>query len=289
MTARDDRARARAAASPGRAPAAFLRRLALGLLPFLAVASVLLYLLPDRTDALFAWTIDPAMTAMLLGSAYVGGIWFFGATLRTGDWRAVRRGMPAVLVFATLLLVATLSHLDRFHAGHVSFVAWIALYLASPPLVLVAMALHRGADDGSDAPHEHRIARPVRLALGTLGLGGVVVGLALFLAPPALVAAWPWALTPLTAQVVGAVLTLPGVVDLQLLVDGRWSAFRTVFQAQLVSLACIVGAVALRRADLHLSTPGGIAFVVGIGVAAVAYAAVYVHAERRARRPGGDV
>jgi hypothetical protein len=56
-----------------------------------------------------------------------------------------------------------------------------------------------------------------------------------------------------------------------------------------VSLACIVGAVALRRADLHLSTPGGIALVVGIVGAAAAYAAVYIHAERRARRPGGDV
>jgi hypothetical protein len=265
------------------APPAFLRGLSLGLLPFLLVAAVLLYALPGHTDALFAWTIDPPMTAMLLGSAYVGGIRFFASALTTRSWRAVRRGMPAVLVFATLLLVATLAHLDRFHAGHVSFVAWIALYVAAPPLVVVAMALHRGADDGSDAPREHRVALPVRLVLAALGLAAVGMGTALFLAPPALVAAWPWALTPLTAQVVGAVLTLPGIVNLQLLVDPRWSAFRTVFQAQLVSLACIVVALAIRHDDLRLATPGGILFVAGIGASAVAYAALYVHGERRMR------
>ncbi|MBF4629630.1 hypothetical protein ITJ42_00180 [Clavibacter michiganensis subsp. phaseoli] len=264
------------------AAATYHRALALALLPFLVAASFMLYVLPRDTGTLFAWTIDPPITAMLLGSAYVGGIWFFGASTRTGSWRAVRRGMPAVLVFASLLLIATLMHLDRFHAGHPSFIAWSALYLTAPVLVLIEIRLHRGEDVGADAPREHRIALPVRVALAVLGLGSLAAGLTLFLAPVLALTAWPWALTPLTAQVVGAVLTLPGVVNLQLLTDSRWSAFRTVFQAQLVSLAFIIGALVLGRGDLS-STPGAVAFAAGIGLTALAYVLLYVYCEARLR------
>ncbi|SMH42819.1 hypothetical protein SAMN06295885_2070 [Rathayibacter oskolensis] len=269
------------------AVAVYHRSLALVLLPFLVVASFLLYVLPGETDTLFAWTIEPPLTAMLLGSAYLGGIWFFGASTRVGSWRAVRRGMPAVLVFASLLLAATLQHLDRFHAGHPSFIAWIALYLVAPVFVLIEIRLHRRVDDGSDAPREYRIPLPLRVMLATLGLIVTAAGLALFLAPALVLDAWPWALTPLTAQVIGAVLTLPGVVNAHLLIDARWSAFRTVFQAQLFSLVFIIGALLVTGKELG-ETPGAVALPTFIGIAALAYASFYIHCETRIATPGAS-
>ncbi|MEG9248468.1 hypothetical protein V6S67_10255 [Arthrobacter sp. Soc17.1.1.1] len=267
------------------AASTYTRVLAVAILPFLMVATVLLYLLPRDTDSLFAWTIDPPMTAMFLASAYLGGIWFFSAAARPGNWRAVRRGMPAVFVFASLLLVATLLHLDRFHAGHISFVTWLVLYLTTPALVLLAMVLNRGADDGSDAPLEYHLGLPVRIVLALVGLVALVVGVTLFVNPQLFLSSWPWTLTPLTARVVGAALTLPGVVNLALLVDPRWSAFRTVFQAQLFSLVFIIGALILSRGDFDQGSPGAIAFQSGIAVSVVAYAALYAYCERRRQPP----
>ena len=47
------------------------RALALFIVPFLLVAFVILYVFPDDTGRLFAWTIKPTMTAMVLASAYL--------------------------------------------------------------------------------------------------------------------------------------------------------------------------------------------------------------------------
>ena len=104
------------------------RWLAAALLPFLAVAFALLYVWPDRTDRLFAWTVRPDMTAMMLAAAYFGGLFFFWRVTCETHWHRVQIGFPAVLSFAALLSVATALHWDRFHPGHISFIAWASLY-----------------------------------------------------------------------------------------------------------------------------------------------------------------
>lgn len=258
------------------------RWLALLILPFLAVASVLLYLLPTETERLFAWTIEPPLTAMLLGSAYVGGIWFFVHVVWQGRWHRVRRGFPAVIVFAGLAGVATLLHIDRFHAGHVSFITWLVLYLTTPFLVLAALLANRRSDDGLAEEGDFRIPFRVRAAFGSLGVLALLIGLALFLIPQAFLSTWAWDLTPLTARIVGAVLTLPGMVNLWLFVDERWSAFRWIYQAQLFSLSLIAIALVVARGDLAWSRPIAPLFVTGIVLSLVGYAAFYRWCERHA-------
>jgi len=256
------------------------RIVAVVVLPFLAVAVVLLYLLPDRTDATFAWTIEPPFTAMFLGAAYLGGIVFFVHALRTDRWHRVKYGFPAVLVFATMLAVATLVHLDRFHAGHISFVAWLTLYLTTPVLVVVAMLRNWRADPKTLEARDYAIGRGPRITVAVVGVLAAACGLALFVDPTVLVDEWAWPLTPLTGRVVGAILTLPGAVNVWLLVDGRWSAFRRVFQAELVSLAAIAAAILVRAGDIAWDRPAGTAFVIGIGLSLVAFAVFYAHCER---------
>ena len=106
----------------------------------------------------------------------------------------------------------------------------------------------------------------------------------LFIAPSLLIGAWAWEVTPLTARVVGAVLTLPGLVNVWMLWDARWSAFRRVFQAQLVSLACILLAIAVRIGDFHWDRPSAGLFAGGIVASAIVYTAFYVSLERRRTR-----
>ena len=52
------------------------------IIPFLVAAFVILYLLPDSTDRLFAWMIMPRMSALLMGAGYASGIYFFTRVLR---------------------------------------------------------------------------------------------------------------------------------------------------------------------------------------------------------------
>ena len=261
----------------------YTKWVALIIIPFLVVAWVLLYLLPGDTEQLFAWTIMPPLTAMFLASAYLGGIVFFINVLRPNTWHRVRHGFPAVLVFATLLSLATFLHWDRFHHGHISFIVWVTLYVVTPFLVLGVLILNRGQDPGVPDRRDYALPLVVRVVLAVIGLCALVAGLFLFFSPQQTIAVWAWPLTPLTARVAGAVLTLPGLVNVWMLWDARWSAFRWVFQAQLASLVFIVAALALRRDDLLWERPSAALFVGGMIFSLVAYAGFYIWCDARAR------
>ncbi|WP_345762566.1 hypothetical protein [Diaminobutyricibacter sp. McL0608] len=261
----------------------YTKWVALIIIPFLVVAWVLLYLLPGDTEQLFAWTIMPPLTAMFLASAYLGGIVFFINVLRPNTWHRVRHGFPAVLVFATLLSIATFLHWDRFHPGHISFIVWVTLYVVTPFLVLAVLILNRGQDPGVPDERDYALPLVVRVVLAVIGLCALVAGLFLFFSPQQTIAVWAWLLTPLTARVAGAVLTLPGVVNVWMLWDARWSAFRWVFQAQLASLVFIVAALGLRRDDLLWERPSAALFVGGMIFSLVAYAGFYIWCDARAR------
>lgn len=256
------------------------RLLAYVIIPFLAAAAFLLLALPGGTEQHFAWTIQPPITAMLLGSAYAGGIWFFSQVAVQRGWHRVRHGFPAVLVFASLVSASTFLHWDRFHFGHISFVTWVVLYATTPLFVLLTMIANHGEDDGAREPGEVAIPAPWRWTLALVGAAASVTGLVLFALPELLIGTWAWEVTPLTARIVGAVLTLPGFVNIWMLRDERWSAFRQVFQAQLVSLACIVLALAVRSGDLEWERPSAWLFTAGILASAAVYVAFYVSLER---------
>jgi len=279
----DPRTRARARQGAGALDRVlpYTRVVAYVIIPFLVVAAFLLLVLPGGTEQHFAWTINPPVTAMLLGSAYAGGIWFFVQVATQRHWHRVRHGFPAVLVFASLLAAATFLHWDRFHFGHVSFITWVVLYVTTPVLVLIAIVLELREDDGAPEADELTIPGLWRYVLALVGAVASVTGLVLFAVPSLLIGVWAWEVTPLTARIVGAVLTLPGLVNIWMLWDSRWSAFRRVFQAQLVSLACIVLAIVVRFGDLEWERPAAWLFTIGIAVSAAVYLVFYISLERR--------
>ncbi|MFF1877002.1 hypothetical protein [Leifsonia sp. NPDC058230] len=254
------------------------------IVPFLVAAFVLLYGFPTRTDELFAWTINPPLTAMFLASAYAGGIWFFVQVVRPNRWHHVRYGFPAVFVFATLLAISTFIHLDKFHFGHISFIVWITLYIVTPFLVFAAMIANAPADPRTPEERDVRIPTFMRILLAVVGLAALATGIFLFVVPQVAIDVWAWPLTPLTARVCGAILTLPGLVNVWMLGDSRWSAFRQMFQAQLASLVFIAGALAIRNGDLDWTRPSTPMFVIGIAVSFVVYAAFYLWCETALRR-----
>src|SRR5207302_5845175 len=130
------------------------RWLAALIIPFLVVAFIILYFWPHDTDKLFAWTIKPAMTPMMLAAAYAGGIYFFTRVVLAKRWHLVKLGFLPVTTFATLLGIATLLHWNRFNHSHISFFTWTALYFTTPFLVFAAWLRNRMTDPETAEPDE---------------------------------------------------------------------------------------------------------------------------------------
>lgn len=221
------------------------RALSAFIVPFLVVAFVVLYGFPGDTDRLFAWTIKPPMTPMTLGAVYLGGAYFFVRAFRATAWHTVKSGFVAVGTFASLMGVATILHWDRFNHDHVAFWLWGGLYFTTPFLVWgVWLANRRRAT--SAAPEDLVLPPAARMIMGFTGVLAVTAGLFLFLLPERSVDVWPWALTPLTARVLGAVFML-GIAGLGVYADPRWSAARIMLQVQVFMLALILLAAARAR------------------------------------------
>jgi drug/metabolite transporter (DMT)-like permease len=208
---------------------------------------------------------------MVLASAYLGGFWFFVCVLRERRWAAVKLGFPAVALFATLLGVATVVHWEKFSHGHVAFWLWAGLYLTAPFLVAGAWVANTSvsAPPGDD---EDRLGVVARWAVGAVGLGALVTGMAMFLSPATMMPIWPWALTPLTCRVVGAIFCL-GSAGLGVVRDPRWVTVRLMLQVEVLMVA-LMGVAAVRARDelltgrplTRLMLVGFVAVLVGSGV-----------------------
>lgn len=221
--------------------------------PFLIVAFVVLYGFPADTERLFAWTIHPTMTPMVLASAYFGGFYFFVRALWESRWATLRLGMLSVALFATLLGVATIIHWDKFNHQHFAFWLWAGLYFTAPFLVSLAYLANRRYRAPS-RPDEARLSRATRWMVGLVGLAALATGITMFLSPTTMIAVWPWALTPLTSRVVGAIFCL-GAAGIGTLVDARWLTIRLMVQVEALMIALVLVAALRARAEFATDRP----------------------------------
>ena len=172
-------------------------------MPFLVIGSTLLYVWPGETERLFAWTIKPELTPLLMGAGYASGVVFFLFVARSKRWLEVSFGFVGITVFATLMGIATILHWEKFNHDHITFFGWTravrdhtvprarTVVLQRPVATRPVTARRGGAAAG-------------RVALGVIGSTFFVVGLVIFVKPSLAVEHWPWDVTPLTARVVGA-------------------------------------------------------------------------------------
>lgn len=189
---------------------------------------ITLNLLPERTDRFFAWTISPPLTAAFLGAGYWASFILEYLASREGLWARGRIAVPAVLVFTTLTLIATLLHIDRFHLGakfpvftQIGTWVWLAVYALVPPLMLVLWLLQLRVR-GDDPPRQAPIHGWMRALIGLQAGVMLALGLGLFLAPLTIGTIWPWKLTALTGRAIGAWLLGLGVGAAQVVWENDW-------------------------------------------------------------------
>lgn len=260
------------------------RVLAFVLVPILVTAFVILYGFPADTGRLFAWTIRPTLTPMVLASAYLGGAWFFVRVTRERRWARVGAGLLSVTLFATLLGVATVIHWDRFNHGHVAFWLWATLYLVAPFLVLAAWVANTQVA-ATPRPDELRLGPGARVVVAAGGGLALAQGLLMFAFPSLVIPVWPWLLTPLTCRVVGAVFCL-GSAGLVVLRDSRWVRLRLMVEVEVVMLTLILVGAVRARADLYADRPLTWLLLAGFAATLVASLVLWRAMARRERMPG---
>lgn len=186
-----------------------------------------LYILSERTDHYFSWTILPPMTAAFFGACFWTAAIIAFLASRQRIWIQARIAGPVILSFTILTLIATLLHLEKFHFSSPDAVArgaawvWMILYVTVPPVTLVLLPLQLRSR-GQNPARSKSLPRWLRVALAIQAGGLVVVGLVLFLAPQT-AAFWPWKLSPLTAQVTGGWLLAIGGAAAQTWWENDWS------------------------------------------------------------------
>jgi len=220
-----------------------------------ALATHQLLVLGGHTDRFWPWTISSGATLGFLAAAYGAGFLLSVLSLRQRSWTHVRVAVATVTVFAFLTLLATIIHGHRLHLADPDLAArgaawfWLAVYVAVP---LIGVAVIGRQEQGR--PRRDVVRRPLpaglRLALAGQGLVLLVAGAILFLGGASwhhgmsTIGIWPWQVTPLSAQVLGAWLVAFGVGAGLVLAERDLSRLRvpaiayTAFGAfQLVSLA----------------------------------------------------
>ncbi len=270
-----------AATAPTAATTPGMRRI-LWIAGLLVLAQSLpLTLLTTRTDRFFAWTIDVPLTAAFLGAGYAAATVLEIVAARQAAWARTRTAVPGVLVFTTLTLLVTLLHLDRFHLADVDLLtrtvtwAWLVIYVVVPPALALTWWRQSRTGGGpvpADVPGR-TLPTALRHGLGLQGLVMGVLGLLLLVLPADGARLWPWPLTVLTAQAVGAWLVGLAVLALDLWRADRLGAGVAALPACLLLAVLQLVAVARFRATLEwgdLATWLYLAFLLSLGAVGVA-------------------
>lgn len=187
--------------------------------------ALILILLPERTDSLFFWPINPPINAGLFGALYLGGAAAVFLAVWRNTWERARYLVPILVTAGIAITAVTFVHLDKFSGGF-RLIYWMVVYVGAPLLALVIYVdqERRGADWDVLVP-----VRPLTRRIATAT--GVVVaaaGLALILWPHTAVAGWPWPNTPLMVRIFAAWFIAFGAGLLWFQVERDWRRLQQI-------------------------------------------------------------
>jgi len=231
-------------------------------------AGFALFVLTASTETLFAWTIGSRLTTAFLGAAYWASLPVAFLTARQKVWGRTRAIVPPIFVFTTVMFIATVLHLDKFHLGPPSpgytiglTWFWLIIYGGLPPALLIIWILQLRARSDE---FERKVPFPgwLRIGLWIVSPLMIALSLGLFLAPATFDPIWPWALTPLTGRAVAAWLAGLGTAGFSLL----WENDLTRIQAATLAMIAfaVLEAIAVIRypSELAWGNPSSIVYLV---------------------------
>ena len=214
------------------------------------IAVIQLFVLSERTDTYFAWTIQSVLTAATLGGFYIGSMTFGYLSARESLWKNVRGPAVGLFLFLSGTLAATLLHLDKFHLASENSIpriaawVWLAIYILMPLILFVSFFLQARI---RTEHHKEISILPTwyRVMIVAHGVVGVLTGIVLFITPQAFSPFWLWELTPLTARALSAWFISFGVLGLISAMEKDWDRLRITSIGY--SVSGLFGLIALLR------------------------------------------
>lgn len=251
------------------------------IIPFLVLAFLVLYFVPDQSGERFAWRIDPPVMAAYVGAGYIGGAYLFVHVLFGRSWHRVAAGFPAVTAFTVSMLLVTWLHWNRYSLDHLPFQLWFGLYLVTPILVPALWVLNRRRDPGTAQGCDPSVPGAVRALVGAFGAGLGLMVVAGFVDPRLLMSFWPWPLTDLTGHLLAGWGALLAVSNVYVAFEPRWSAWRVGVQSIALWHVLYLMAAIMHPEDF---TRGLLNWhVLSVTVILIAMLCLYVAMERRQR------
>jgi hypothetical protein len=211
-----------------------------------------LFLFAASTATAFAWTIDPPLTAAVLGANYWSSVALAVWAAREHLWANGRVSISVALAFAPITTAATFLHFGAFHTGASGFTLfitwfWIVAY-GIYPLQLIWMLRKQLMTPGGDPPRTKPLPGWVRTTFVAQAVVLMPVGAVMFVSPSSISHGWPWT-------------TLDGgpLADLSVRALSAW-----------VLAFGILAAHAARENDVNRVRPALLAFPVMVGLHLIA-------------------
>ncbi len=158
------------------------------------------WLVPGAVDWALPWLVPP-LHARFLAAMYLSGATFMAGALLAGSWPTVRVVAPMIGVWTGTLFIVSVLHLADFDFGRPQAWVWFAAYLAYPLIAAWIAWRMRHNHERGDGP---AVSWRLRGYLVAQGILFVVLAAALLFFPGSASTVWPWAISPLLAQIYAA-------------------------------------------------------------------------------------
>ncbi|MDZ4771584.1 MAG: hypothetical protein SGI72_00480 [Planctomycetota bacterium] len=198
---------------------------------------------PTRVDRALPWLVPP-LHARFLGAVYLSAAWMLANGLVARRQAEVRVMVILITLWTGSLLVMSLFHLDQFDARHKPVWFWFGAYIVYPLAGLWSFCVHGSAR--ADPTHE-ALPSWARRCLFVQGAAAVLLSLLLLVAPTSMVAAWPWKISALLAQIYSAPFFAYGWCSLLLARSSTWLEARIVVRGTTVLTVCALIASIVHR------------------------------------------
>jgi hypothetical protein len=250
-----------------------------------------LFVFAASTATMFAWTIDPPLTAAILGANYWASTALAVWAARERLWANGRVSISVALAFAPITTAATFLHFDAFHtdsSGFTLFITWfwIVAY-AIYPLQLLWMLRKQLMTPGGDPPRTTPLPGWLRTTFVAQAIVLVPLGAVMFVAPNSISPGWPWttetggAIAGLSTQALSAWVLAFGILAAHCARENDVNRVRCALLAFPVMVALHVVAL-LRFGDVMIwDRPGSYVYVAYLATST----AIAVYGIRNWRRP----
>jgi hypothetical protein len=221
------------------------------------------YFFPTHVDQVIPWLVPP-LHARFLGAMYLSGAAFMIGAIASYRYAEVRTTVFGIAVWTGMLFVVSLFYLNEFDYSRAQVWIWFGAYVVYPLIALWVFCQHRNRSEkikGIEVPGWAR---------GYLLIQGIVLTtLAVLLLLGLMVAAWPWKISGLLAQLYSAPFLSYGLMSLMLYRQQTWLELRTALFGIFVFSFCVLLASFAHRSLFSVSSLSSVLWFAGFSLATV--------------------